>query len=209
MPLCVLCVLCGESSYERRHPTQPRRPHPGQAAPARLPGADRGRRPRRGAAGPPQDGAGHRRSAHRPRPAGAAGARRGGGRGIEEDGPYAAGGQPLMPRSDPAAWSDLMRQALGRYDEPLLRQVAAKLVRSRNQWPAEELVERAVATADNAAVIDRRLRDLEPPARQLLALLAHSRQPHWRLGNLVELAVALGQREEPFRPILALFENGL
>jgi hypothetical protein len=114
-----------------------------------------------------------------------------------------------MPLSDPAAWSDLMRRALGRYDEPLLRQVAAKLVRSRNQWPAEELIERAVATAANVAVIDRRLRDLEPPARQLLALLSHSRQPRWRLGNLVELVVALGQREEPFRPVLDLFENGL
>src|SRR5439155_27083308 len=54
-----------------------------------------------------------------------------------------------------------------------------------------------------------RLRELEPPARQLLALLAHSRQPRWRLGNLVELVISLGQREEPFRPILALFESGL
>jgi len=43
-----------------------------------------------------------------------------------------------MPLSDPAVWSDLLRQALGRYDEPLLRQVAAKLVRTRNQWPADE-----------------------------------------------------------------------
>jgi hypothetical protein len=114
-----------------------------------------------------------------------------------------------MPHSDPPAWSDLLRQALGRYDEPLLRQVAAKLMRSRNQWPAEELIERAVATVGNAAVIDRRLRDLDPTARQLLALLAHSRQPRWRLGNLIELVIALGQREEPFAPILALFESGL
>jgi hypothetical protein len=115
----------------------------------------------------------------------------------------------LIPLSDPAAWSDRLRQALGRYDEALLRRVAAKLVRTRNQWPAEELIERAVATVANAAVIDRRLHDLEPAARQLLALVAQSRQPRWRLGNLVELVVALGECEEPFRPILALFENGL
>jgi hypothetical protein len=114
-----------------------------------------------------------------------------------------------MPLPDPAAWSDLLRQALGRYDEPLLRQVAAKLVRPRSQWPAEELIDRAVATVGNAAVIDRRLQELEPHARQLLALLAGSRQPRWRLGNLVEVVISLGQREEPFRPILALFESGL
>ncbi len=114
-----------------------------------------------------------------------------------------------MPLSDPAVWSDLLRQALGRYDEPLLRQVAAKLVRTRNQWPADELIDRAAGTVANAAVIDRRLEDLDPAARQLLALLARSRQPRWRLGNLVELVIALGQREEPFKPVLALFENGL
>jgi hypothetical protein len=114
-----------------------------------------------------------------------------------------------MPLPDPPDWSDLLRQALGRYDEPLLRQVAARLVRTRNQWPADELIDRAATTVTNAAVIDRRLRELDSAARQLLALVARSRQPRWRLGNLVELAIALGQREEPFQPILALFENGL
>jgi hypothetical protein len=114
-----------------------------------------------------------------------------------------------MPFSDPPDWSDLLRQALGRYDEPLLRQVAARLVRTRNQWPVEELIERAAATVVNAAVIDRRLQELDPAARQLLALIARSRQPRWRLGNLVELAIALGRREEPVQPILALFEGGL
>jgi Helicase conserved C-terminal domain len=114
-----------------------------------------------------------------------------------------------MPLPDPADWSDLLRQALGRYDEPLLRQVSAKLVRTRNQWPAEELIDRAAATVVNAAVIDRRLQDLDPASRQLLTLIAQSRQPRWRLGNLVELVVALGQHEEPFKPILTLFEDGL
>jgi hypothetical protein len=114
-----------------------------------------------------------------------------------------------MPPPDPPVWSDVLRQALGRYAEPLLRQVAAKLVRTRNQWPADELIERAVSTVGNAAVIDRRLRELGPAPRQLLALLARSRQPRWRLGNLVELVIALGQHEEPLRPIFALLENGL
>jgi hypothetical protein len=114
-----------------------------------------------------------------------------------------------MSHVDADVWSGLMRQALGRYDEPLLRQVAAKLVRPRNQWPADELIDRAAATVTNPAVIDRRLSELEPAARRLLALLAQSRQPRWRLGNLVELVFALGESAEPFRPILALFEMGL
>jgi hypothetical protein len=114
-----------------------------------------------------------------------------------------------MPLPDTPDWSDRLRQALRRYDEVLLRPVAARLVRSRGQWPADELIDRAAATVVNAAVIDRRLHDLDPAARQLLALIARSRQPRWRLGNLVELAIALGRREEPFQPILALFENGL
>jgi hypothetical protein len=114
-----------------------------------------------------------------------------------------------MPHSDSAAWSDLLRQTLGRYDEALLRPVAAKLVRTRNQWPTEELIERAVATIGNAAVIDRRLQELDPAAHQLLALLARSHQPRWRLGHLVELVIALGRHEEPFQPIRELFEHGL
>jgi hypothetical protein len=114
-----------------------------------------------------------------------------------------------MRHSDPAAWSELLRHVLAQYEEPLLRQVAAKLVRPRNQWPTEELIDRVVATVGNAAVIDRRVDELEPPARQLLALIAHSRQPRWRLGNLVELIIALGRHEEPFEPILALFQGGL
>jgi len=114
-----------------------------------------------------------------------------------------------MPLSDPAALSEVMRQALARYDEPLLRQVAAKLVRTRNQWPVDELIDRLVNSTSNAAGIDRRLGELEPPGEQLLALIALSHQPGWRLGNLVELAIALGQSEEPFKPILALFETGL
>jgi hypothetical protein len=113
-----------------------------------------------------------------------------------------------MPLLDPAFWTDHVRRTLGRYDEPLLRQVAAKLVRTRNQWPAEELIERCVATAANAAVIDRRLHDLAPACRRLLALLGHSRQPRWNLGNLVELLLALGVADG-LGPVFPLLEAGL
>src|SRR4051812_1036965 len=97
-----------------------------------------------------------------------------------------------MP-TDAVAWTDRLRRTLQCYDEPLLRHVAGRLCKPRNHWPAEELIERSLAAVQNAPVLDRRLADLEPAGRQLLALIGHSRQPRWAVGNLVELLVALGQ----------------
>jgi hypothetical protein len=113
-----------------------------------------------------------------------------------------------MPLPDPAYWTDHLRGVLRRYDEPLLRQVCARLLRPRNQWPVEELIERMAGAAGNPAVIDRRLLELEPAGRKLLALVARSRQPSWQLGHLIELLVALGHAVD-FRPVLSLFEEGL
>jgi hypothetical protein len=113
-----------------------------------------------------------------------------------------------MPLTDPTHWSDLLRRVLGSYDEPLLRQVATRLVKPRNQWPADELIERSLATVGNAAVIDRRLKDLGPCERRLLALIGHSRQPHWKLVNLLEMLAALGHAEGAL-PVANLFQAGL
>jgi hypothetical protein len=101
-----------------------------------------------------------------------------------------------------------VEEALKRYDETLLRQVAAKLFKPRGQWPAEELIERALAALSNPTVVARRLKALEPAERQILALIGHSRQANWHLGNLVELAMALGSKDG-LSPILALLECGL
>ncbi len=108
----------------------------------------------------------------------------------------------------PAFWTDLLRQTLASYDEPLLRQTAARLIRPRNQWPVEELIERCVAGAENPAVLDRRLTDLEAAPRRLLALIGHSRQPSWDLGNLVEMLLALGC-PDGLQPVFALLQAGL
>ncbi len=110
--------------------------------------------------------------------------------------------------SDPAYWSELQRHTLASYDEPLLRQVAARLIKPRNQWPIEDLIERGAAATSNPVVIDRRLQDLTPPARRVLALIGHSRQPYWHLGNLVELTIALGHGDG-LQPVLELLEAGL
>jgi hypothetical protein len=113
-----------------------------------------------------------------------------------------------MALPDPAPWSDRLRRALSCYGEPLLRAVAGRLLRPRNQWPAEELIERCVAAVANPAVLDRRLQEREPTERRLLTLIAHSHQPLWRLGNLVELGLALGHADG-LRPVFALLEAGL
>jgi hypothetical protein len=113
-----------------------------------------------------------------------------------------------MPVTDPAYWSEQVRHTLQRYDESLLRPVTARLFRPRNQWPAEELIDRSLAALENAAVVDRRLKELEPAQRRALALIAHSRQPRWHLGNLIEMLMALGH-SDALPPILALLEGGM
>src|SRR5271165_5242656 len=113
-----------------------------------------------------------------------------------------------MPLPDAAFWSDLLRHTLSAYDESLLRQVAARLLKPRNQWPVDDLIERIAPTAANPAALDRRLQELEPAGRQLLALIGHSRQPVWEVGNLVELAMTLGQ-PDGLRPVTDLLKCGL
>jgi hypothetical protein len=111
-----------------------------------------------------------------------------------------------IPAAD--VWSDRVRRTLEAYHESLLRTVAARLFRPRNQWPVDELLDRSLATIGNAPVIDRRLQELDVAERRVLALIAHSRQPCWGLGNLVELVIALGH-SDGLPPILHLFEAGL
>jgi hypothetical protein len=113
-----------------------------------------------------------------------------------------------MPIHPSEPWTEQLRQALQRYDEPLLRQVAARLIRPRNHWPVEELIERCVAAAENPPVIDRRLKESDASSRRLLAALGQSRQPRWTLGSLVELAIALGE-SDGLKPVFDLFEAGL
>jgi hypothetical protein len=113
-----------------------------------------------------------------------------------------------MPFPDATAWSEQVQRTLERYDDALLKAVAGRLVRPRNEWPVGELISRCVATLDNVAVIDRRLHDLDQDSRRALALIGHSGQPAWRLGSLLELLAALGHTEGP-RPIFALLEAGL
>jgi len=113
-----------------------------------------------------------------------------------------------MVLAEPAFWSDLLQRTLTRYEEDLLRPVAARLIKPRNQWPIDDLIERILAATTNPAVLDRRLKDLEPACRHVLALIGHSRQPCWSFGNLVEMLITLGHADG-VKPLFELLENGL
>ncbi len=112
----------------------------------------------------------------------------------------------LSPDSDD--WSARAAAALTAYAEPLLRAVAGRLVKPRTQVPVEELVEKAVATLLNPPVIDRRVKELPPAARKLLALVGRSRQSRWKVGHLIAMLSSLGH-VEGFTPVQVALENGL
>ncbi|MCE9532070.1 MAG: helicase-associated domain-containing protein [Planctomycetes bacterium] len=115
-----------------------------------------------------------------------------------------------MSNSESAAeyWTARVRDALSRHAEPLLREIIQRLLKPRNQWPIEELIDRSVAALTNAAVVDRRIKELAPASRKALALIGLSRQPLWRVGHLISVLATL-DHAEGLRPILDLLESGL
>src|SRR5688572_26133297 len=105
-------------------------------------------------------------------------------------------------------WSQHTHHTLKRYDEALLRQVAHKLCKPRNQWPVHELLDRVTAALGNPPMIDRRLKELPPACRQILAVMGRGRQMRWPVGTLVEILVSLGAKDG-LAPLIALLESGL
>jgi hypothetical protein len=109
---------------------------------------------------------------------------------------------------DSSLWNRRLEGTLRVYDEPLLRQVAEKLLRPRGQWPVAELIERCQAAYENIATIDRRLKELQPAERRLLALMGHSSQPLWQIVHLVEMATVLGD-DDGLQSVHNLLHAGL
>ena len=105
-------------------------------------------------------------------------------------------------------WHQHTRHTLQRYDKALLRQVAHKLCKPRNQWPVDEILDRVAAALTNAAMIDRRLKELPSACRQILAVMGRGRQTRWPVGTLIEILVALGH-DDGLAPLVALLESGL
>src|SRR5687768_15362536 len=113
-----------------------------------------------------------------------------------------------MPPATADIWSDRVRDTLARYSEPLLRDVAGRLIRPRSALPAEELIEKCLATLLNPPVVDRRLREQPDAARAALALIGLGRRPTWKVGHLVALLAALGHNDG-YGPVLTLLGSGL
>jgi hypothetical protein len=113
-----------------------------------------------------------------------------------------------MNEQEMVTWSGAVRATAAKYDEALLRRVAGKLFRPRNQWPPEELIERIVGAIGNAPLIDRRFEDLTPAARRALAMMARASARTWRVGAIVGLVSAL-DRDAGIEPIMELVEGGL
>jgi hypothetical protein len=113
-----------------------------------------------------------------------------------------------MPLPPAALWKEPVRRALAAYRETLVRSVAGKLLQPRNSWPVQELITRIVDTLEDVPLIDRRLRHLPRVQRKLLALIGHSSNLVWNLGNLVELLMALGE-QDGLHPVLDLLGAGL
>src|SRR3954470_8872737 len=90
------------------------------------------------------------------------------------------------------AWDDAAVAAAWEcYAEPLLRKVAAHALKLRQKQPAAELRENLLRWYENPPQVDRRLREVAPPARTLLALLHLGKRSQWRVGSLLELASCL------------------
>lgn len=106
------------------------------------------------------------------------------------------------------AWADRARLALARYDETLLRAVAGRLFKPRSQWPADDLIDRALETLANPPVIDRRVKEFPPAPRALLAAVGLSRHEDWSVGQVLALLAALGHAEG-MAPVLQLLDGGL
>jgi hypothetical protein len=65
-----------------------------------------------------------------------------------------------------------------------------------------------VQTLENVAAVDRRLGETDVAGHALLAVLAHTYRPHWRLGSLLAVITALGH-ENGIEPVIALCRHGL
>lgn len=103
---------------------------------------------------------------------------------------------------------DVLAEALHKYEPTLIRSVAQRLLKPRGHWPVEDLIDRILDSLNKPEIIERRLEELSDEARQLLTLIARSRQPLWRLGNLIELCLIVGQ-SDGLKPVVELLEMGM
>lgn len=97
---------------------------------------------------------------------------------------------------------------MARYSEELFRGSTSQLVKPKIGQPLDDLIDRVAETQTNPPVIDRRLRELPPPAFELIRLVGLSRFPLWKVGHLITLSAAIGHAEG-FAPVEELLKAAL
>jgi len=101
-----------------------------------------------------------------------------------------------------------IRAILRRYDEVLLRDVTRRLIKPRNQWPIDELIEKSIQMLNNPVSIDRKLRELPPAALGLMAMLGFSGLTACTMSDLMSLLPLLDDPDGR-GPVTALLDQGL
>ena len=103
------------------------------------------------------------------------------------------GSRPLSVSSYYApAWDQsAVELAWEGYAEGLLRIIAGNALKARQKLPVAELREKLLTWHSNPPQIDRRLKELTPSARTLLALMHIGKRAQWRIGTMLELVSCL------------------
>src|SRR5215212_6196797 len=100
------------------------------------------------------------------------------------------------PSSYVPPWdAEAVSSAWESYTEPLLRKVAGLALKPRQKQPAAELRAKLLDWHHNPPQVDRRLREVSPPARTLLALLHLGKRSQRRVGTLLEMVSCLQQSD--------------
>jgi hypothetical protein len=115
---------------------------------------------------------------------------------------------PLADFHTGGAGLDRTAEALAKYADRLLREVAGRLFRPRNTWTADEIRDRLLAGLKDPVVVDRALGKLSTAARPLLRLIGVSRQPLWPVRGLLDVLTALGH-EDGIGIVKELLSSGL
>ena len=105
-------------------------------------------------------------------------------------------------------FAEIISQSLARYSDKRLEAVASKLFRPRIGQPRGELIDHIGETQKNPPVVDRLLKNLPVAPRSLMALLGRSRQPRWRIDDLLTLVSSLGCTDG-FPILETLFDRGV
>ncbi len=105
-------------------------------------------------------------------------------------------------------WPICVAEAFDRYGDDLVEVVSTNLLKPRAKLTREITKEKALEIFSNPVILDRRILGLETSAQMLLEVAAKSQKTVWFMGNLIEIALALGWKDG-VATVVNLLESGL